>query len=124
MAFHTIGTCKADRWRVLTTLSYLYALSLLLLLRQQQIGLKYYDEFCQRIPRSEVVEIENRVKKIVASINPGLEVVTCGSYRRGRETCGDVDCLVTHPDGISHKGVFQQVSLTKPIILKLILPQL
>jgi len=30
----------------------------------------------------------------------------CGSYRRGRATCGDVDILVTHPDGKSHRNIF------------------
>lgn len=33
--------------------------------------------------------------------------MVCGSYRRGRATCGDVDVLVTHPDGQSHETVFQ-----------------
>ena len=40
------------------------------------------------------------------SINDGLEVVTCGSYRRGKPTCGDVDILITHPDGRSYRGIF------------------
>ncbi len=43
------------------------------------------------------------------SIVPGMEVVTCGSYRRGKPTCGDIDLLITHPDGRSHKGVFEQL---------------
>ena len=79
--------------------------------RQQQIGLKYYDEFIERIPRKEVDEIESVVKGLVKEINHGLIVLTCGSYRRGKSTCGDVDCLVSHPDGKSHKGVFQQVRI-------------
>ena len=43
------------------------------------------------------------------SINPGLTVMACGSYRRGKLTCGDVDVLVTHPDGKSHKGIFPKI---------------
>ena len=29
--------------------------------RQQQIGVKYYDEFIERMPREEVTEIEAKV---------------------------------------------------------------
>ncbi len=45
------------------------------------------------------------MRSLAHTINPGLEVVTCGSYRRGKPTCGDVDILVTHHDGRSHKGL-------------------
>lgn len=38
-----------------------------------------------------------------------LLVVACGSYRREKTTCGDVDVLITHPDGESHKGVFSKL---------------
>ena len=31
--------------------------------------------------------------------------MTCGSYRRGKPTCGDIDILITHPDGRSHRRI-------------------
>ncbi|NXY87964.1 DPOLL polymerase, partial [Alcedo cyanopectus] len=43
------------------------------------------------------------------ALNPGLVCMACGSYRRGKPTCGDVDVLVTHPDGQSHRGVFSKL---------------
>jgi DNA polymerase lambda len=74
--------------------------------RQQLIGLKYYDEFKERMSRNEVKQIEDKVIEGCNKINSSLQVVTCGSYRRGKPTCGDVDILITHPDGRSHKGIF------------------
>ncbi|XP_077544288.1 DNA polymerase lambda-like isoform X3 [Haemaphysalis longicornis] len=46
-----------------------------------------------------------QVTRAAFSIQPGLTVVPCGSYRRGRAMCGDVDVLITHPDGKSHEDV-------------------
>lgn len=73
---------------------------------QQVIGLKYYEDLLDRMPREEAAEIEQTVREVAHSINPGLLCIACGSYRRGKLTCGDVDVLVTHPDGNSHKGIF------------------
>ncbi|KAL3198272.1 hypothetical protein MRX96_044432 [Rhipicephalus microplus] len=50
-----------------------------------------------------------QVKKAALSIQPALEVIPCGSYRRGRAMCGDVDVLITHPDGKSHEGVLCKI---------------
>lgn len=50
-----------------------------------------------------------KVKEAAHNVDTQLVVVTCGSYRRGKSTCGDVDVLITHPDGESHKGVFSKV---------------
>ncbi|KAK8470148.1 hypothetical protein PHAVU_004G071000 [Phaseolus vulgaris] len=33
-----------------------------------------------------------------------VAIVCGGSYRRGKATCGDIDIIITHPDGQSHKG--------------------
>ncbi|XP_030425652.1 DNA polymerase lambda isoform X2 [Gopherus evgoodei] len=76
------------------------------LTRQQAVGLKHYEDFLERMPREEAAEIEQTVREAAWALNPGLVCVACGSYRRGKATCGDVDVLVTHPDGQSHRGVF------------------
>lgn len=79
------------------------------LTRQQEIGLKYYDEFLERMPREEAGQVEEVVKNAALEINPGLEAFACGSYRRGKPTCGDVDVIVSHPDGKSHEGVMTKL---------------
>ncbi|XP_070219613.1 DNA polymerase lambda isoform X2 [Bos mutus] len=76
---------------------------------QQAIGLKHYDDFLDRMPREEAAEIEQTVRKAAQALNPGLLCVACGSYRRGKATCGDMDVLLTHPDGRSHQGVFSRL---------------
>ncbi|XP_049901187.1 DNA polymerase lambda [Epinephelus moara] len=75
----------------------------------QKIGLKHYDDFLDRMPREEAAAIEKVLKDATHAIDPGLVAMACGSYRRGKATCGDVDVLISHPDGKSHKGVFSKV---------------
>ncbi|KFQ51178.1 DNA polymerase lambda [Pelecanus crispus] len=76
---------------------------------QQAVGLKHYMDFQERMPREEAAEIEQTVRQAALAVQPGLVCVACGSYRRGKPTCGDVDVLVTHPDGQSHRGVFSKL---------------
>ena len=65
--------------------------------REQQIGLKYYDEFLSKIPRAEVEYIASIVtyhaKKLV---DDGIECIIVGGYRRGQKESGDVDIILTH----------------------------
>lgn len=49
---------------------------------QQKIGLRYYEELQQRIPRAEVEQLETIVKLELKAIDPYLKLVTAGSYRR------------------------------------------
>ncbi|NXL56094.1 DPOLL polymerase, partial [Chordeiles acutipennis] len=76
---------------------------------QQAVGLKHYLDFLERMPREEAAEIEQTVRQAALALKPGLVCMACGSYRRGKPTCGDVDVLVTHPDGQSHRGVFSKL---------------
>jgi DNA polymerase/3'-5' exonuclease PolX len=62
------------------------------------LGLKYYGVVQGNIPRFEVMTIEKFLIKEAHKIDPGLEVMVCGSYRRGKVTSGDIDLLMYHPD--------------------------
>lgn len=50
-----------------------------------------------------------QVRDAALAVDPHLVAMACGSFRRGKATCGDVDVLISHPDGKSHKGVFTKV---------------
>lgn len=62
----------------------------------QKIGLKYHFDIIKRIPRSEIQEYEIIFKetfKKVAILDSKFEIV--GSYRRGAESSGDIDVIIT-----------------------------
>ena len=59
-----------------------------LLTESQKIGLKYYDDFLERIPRKEMLKHE---KNLNLPKNKG-EIV--GSFRRGESDSGDIDVLL------------------------------
>ena len=67
--------------------------------RVQQIGLKYYDEFQLKMPRSEVEAIAAIVSEHGCRVtDSGLECIIVGGYRRGKDKCGDVDIILSHRD--------------------------
>lgn len=64
---------------------------------KQRLGLKYYKDILQRIPRSEIQEYETIFKDVFPSIvDSRFEIV--GSYRRGLTTSGDIDVIITSSD--------------------------
>ncbi|KAI9710992.1 MAG: hypothetical protein M1820_002430 [Bogoriella megaspora] len=63
----------------------------------QRIGILHYEDFLSRIPRDEVTEHGNTVRSALEALDPTFEVIIGGSYRRGAATCGDIDCIITHP---------------------------
>ena len=62
----------------------------------QKVGLQYYEDILKRIPRSEIDEyasVFNKIFQQVATPQSKFEIV--GSYRRGVETSGDIDMIIT-----------------------------
>lgn len=68
-----------------------------LLTNNQKIGLKHYDDFLKPIPRN-YIDIFKIVLFVVISKEFGLssfKMQIAGSYRRGKQQSGDIDCLIT-----------------------------
>jgi DNA polymerase/3'-5' exonuclease PolX len=78
----------------------------------QKIGLKYVDEFQQRIPRAEVAEVERMVRKQIAEMEGDLEAEVLGSYRRGAADCGDIDIIVYSKSDKVSNGLMERVVRT------------
>lgn len=68
-----------------------------LLDKNQNIGLRLYEDLLCRIPRNEVQELELYVRRAVKHIDTSIDITVAGSYLRGKNTCGDVDILVHGP---------------------------
>ena len=70
-----------------------------LLTAPQTIGLKYYEEFQERIPREEVSVIATAVREAANTfMKDEVRCYCVGSFRRGKATSGDIDVLVECKD--------------------------
>jgi DNA polymerase IV len=81
--------------------------------RVQQIGLKFYEEFQEGIPRGESENIANVIRDHAGRVRAGggMECIIVGGYRRGKELSGDVDIIVTHrDDAVTHDLVTDLVA--------------
>ncbi len=66
----------------------------------QKMGLKYYEDAIERIPRQEMAMHE---ALILTALDPRFTGVVVGSYRRGAVSSGDIDVLLMLPDTLSKK---------------------
>jgi DNA ligase (NAD+) len=90
----------------------------------QKVGLKYYEDILQRIPRSEIDEYNAIFKNIFISASDSkgdkesvYEIV--GSYRRGAQTSGDIDVIITSKNGEVFKDFIDNL-IKKGIILEVL----
>lgn len=66
------------------------------LTHHQSLGVKYFKDLEHKIPYAEIVEIEKYLKTLITKHIPDVNLVICGSYRRQKETSGDIDILLYH----------------------------
>ncbi|XP_061448966.1 DNA polymerase beta isoform X1 [Rhineura floridana] len=83
----------------------------------QRIGLKYFEDFEKRIPRTEMLEMQEIILNEVKNVDPKYIATVCGSFRRGAESSGDMDILLTHPN-------FTSESSKQPKLLHQVVEQL
>jgi NAD-dependent DNA ligase len=69
----------------------------------QKVGLQYYEDILERIPRSEIDEYKTVFERtfqntrVSRGSHDKFEIV--GSYRRGAKTSGDIDIIITSDTG-------------------------
>jgi len=64
---------------------------------KQTVGLKYYEQLLERIPREEMIDHQ---RILLRSLHPFTAEVV-GSFRRELSTSGDIDVLVRVPSGMT-----------------------
>ena len=70
----------------------------LILNDKQTIGLFYYEDLLQRIPREEMIAHQEMLDRL---IHTNWETEIVGSFRRGQATSGDIDMLIRVPPNVS-----------------------
>jgi DNA polymerase beta len=122
MKIHGIGPSKAKNLVEEHKISSISQLSenIHLLNDKQKMGLKYYADFQERIPRKEMIAHNEYLKKVIPSIDSKLTFDITGSFRREMPTSGDIDILITHEDDPSNveeifKAILQKLKDAKYI---------
>jgi len=83
----------------------------------QKVGLQYYEDVLKRIPRAEIDEYKKIVEKVVqksATANVAFEIV--GSYRRGLQSSGDIDMIITSESEQTFKNLIDNLIKEKIIV--------
>ncbi|KAB5551204.1 hypothetical protein GE09DRAFT_166090 [Coniochaeta sp. 2T2.1] len=95
LKIYDVGISRASRWAAqgYRTLDDLLAKADLT--TNQRIGIERYDDLNTRIPRAEVEALAGYVRRAATQLDPDVELLVGGSYRRGADSSGDIDFIVT-----------------------------
>ena len=78
---------------------------------KQKIGLKYYEDLLERIPRTEMEEHRDILEMLLLDEMSDYEMEIVGSFRRGAESSGDIDALIRMPKGTNPKTAKDHLAL-------------
>ena len=79
----------------------------IVLTTQQKLGLKYYKDLNEKIPRNEITLYTQLLKKLFENHN--IEIHNAGSYRMGKEVSGDIDIIITLNENSNKISEFQDI---------------
>jgi len=68
---------------------------------KQKVGLHYYEDLLQRIPREEMEDHRMALSQWMPAEMGAWETEIVGSFRRGAETSGDIDVLIRVPPHVT-----------------------
>ena len=86
--------------------------------KAQRIGVEHYHDFSQRIPRQEVSQHGEIVRRAVQEVDSEMQVIIGGSYRRGASDSGDVDLIITKTDATGDHIRAMMVQVVMPQLFK------
>ncbi|KAL2756220.1 hypothetical protein ACRALDRAFT_1011023, partial [Sodiomyces alcalophilus JCM 7366] len=97
LQIYGVGSTQAARWvaqgyRTLDDLRERARLS-----ANQRLGIDHFDDLNTRIPRREVEALAAVVRGTAVKVDADMHLIVGGSYRRGAESSGDIDFILTKP---------------------------
>lgn len=116
MGIYQVGFPTASRWIVQGHRTLEDLRKNVDLTPNQFVGVEHYNDFAQRIPRTEVAMHADIVRKALQDADPGLQTIVGGSFRRGAADSGDIDVLITK-EGAS-------LATIRTIVLDTVVPML
>uniref|UniRef100_A0A8C4VG98 DNA-directed DNA/RNA polymerase mu n=1 Tax=Gopherus evgoodei TaxID=1825980 RepID=A0A8C4VG98_9SAUR len=84
------------------------------LTRQQQAGLRHYEDLNTPVERGEAEFIGQMVQEAVQRFLPGASVTLAGGFRRGKPHGHDIDLLLTHPEAGREAGLLSRAVCLSP----------
>ena len=93
----------------------------------QKLGLEHYEDLHTRIPQKEIDSLGKILINLSKQVDPTMEVILAGSYRRymnlpkkirNKKTSGDIDILIIHPELVTKEQV-KSSSILKDLYKKL-----